>query len=179
MQPTPSKKAKFDTALRPLKIHNWVKTSLQNLPSGSSVLTSFPSSLSLAQPFNNSFSSLSRSPFPRNSSDCYQALQKPRQSLPIGSEGPLNLLLVACQRAKKEVEAKNGEAILSEENSDMNFAKEENQASPHPVFISEDYFSKEDSSTNEEEDDWEDDAERCQAFLGLIRIILLMQKKSL
>lgn len=164
MQPTPSKKAKFNIVLRPLEIHNWVKTSLQNLLSGSSVLTSFPSSLSLAQPFNNSFSSPSRFPFPRNSSDCHQALQKPRQSLPIGSEGPLNLLLVACQRAKKELEAKNGEAILSEENSDTNSTKEENHASPHPVLISEDSFSKEDSSTSEEEDDWKDDAERSQAF---------------
>lgn len=62
------------------------------------------------------------------------------------------------------MEAKNGEAILSEENFDMNSAKEENQASSHPVFISEDFFSKEDSSISEEENNWEDDAERSQAF---------------
>ena len=57
------------------------------------------------------------------------------------------------------MEAKNREAILSEENSDMNSAEEENQVSPYPVFISEDSFSEADSSTSEEEDDWEDDVE--------------------
>lgn len=100
-------------------------------------------------------------PQQRHSLDHQQSLQTLRQSSPIGSEGPLNLLLAACQRAEEEAEAERGDNISSIENSDV----EEIQALlPHAAFVSrdldllsEDCLSEADSSTSEEGNDWEDD----------------------
>lgn len=114
MQPSPSKKARFDPALEtpqtPLFVISFL-SSLVNSSSSSSKTSFFLSSPPIAQPINNLLSSSSRLLL-RHASVIQQSqptVQTVRQSSLIESEGLLNLLLAACQRAEKETKAERGD----------------------------------------------------------------------
>lgn len=82
-------------------------------------------------------------------------MQTIRQSSPIGSEGPLNLPLAACQRAEKEAEAERGDNASSQESSDV---EDDPTLSPHATFAEEN-LSEADSLSSKEENDWKNDDE--------------------
>lgn len=143
MQPSASKKARFDPALEPPQTPTLVKSFLPDLGSWSlsSVASFFPSSPPLIPQPTSLLSSPSRFPLRIPSAlDRQQSRQIVRQSSPIGSEGPFNLLLAACQKAEKEAEADRGGNSLSLESSDVD---EEETVSP--TAFSEDDLSESDS----------------------------------
>ena len=139
MQPRPSKKARFNAPLVPLQTPPPVESPHQNQSSSAEKSGFFPSS----------------PPLPQLNWDRPLPREKARQSSPIGSEGALNLLLAACQRAEEEEEAETGE--VAEQISEA----EENEAFTHTVFSSENSLSEnsssEEGSSSEEDEDWEDD----------------------
>ena len=161
MQSSASKKARFNPALEPSQTPTFIKSFLPDLGfSGlSSVASFFPSSPPLILQPTNLLSSPSRFP-PKIPSalDRQQSRQTVRQSSPIGSEGPFNLLLAACQRAEKEAKAEKRGNSLSLESSDM----DEEETVPPTAFL-EDDLSESDNSTSKEENEWEnEDDEREQ-----------------
>ena len=77
--------------------------------------------------------------------------QPTRPSSPIGSEGPLNFLLAACQRAEEEEAAEHEK--ISESNSEI----AENEVFIGTIIPSDDSSSERDDTDIEDEaDDWED-----------------------
>lgn len=120
MQPSASKKARFDPAIEPPKTPILVKSFLQELGSSglSSTSSFFPSSSPLIAQPTNLFSFPSCFPL-RIPADHQQSRPIARQSSPIRSEGPLNLLLTACQRAEEEAKAEKESNSSSLDSSDM------------------------------------------------------------
>ena len=104
-------------------------------------------------------------------------MQTVRQSSPIRSEGPLNLLLAACQRAEKEVEAKRGDNISFQESFDI---EDDYILLPHAILMDEN-FSETNSSSSKKRMTGRMmmKVERnLVRLLGWIQAILLMPKKS-
>lgn len=106
---------------------------------------------------NNLLSSLSRLPL-RHALVIQQSqskVQTIRQSSPIRSKSPLNILLAACQRVKNKAEAEREDNTLSQESSDI----EDNYTLlPHTIFADENLLEI-NNSLSKEENDWEDDNE--------------------
>lgn len=160
MQPSLSKKARFDPALKALQILIFIISLLSSLVNSSSPslkASFFPSSTFITQPINNLWFFLSRLPL-RDVLMIQQSqltVQTVKQNSPIWSEGPLNLLLVAYQRAKKEAEAEKRDNILFQESFDI---EDDYTLLPYAIFANEN-LSETDSLSSEEENDWKNDDE--------------------
>ena len=151
MQSSALKNARFDPAIESPKTPILVKSFLPELESSglSSGPSFFPSLAPLIAQPTNLFSFLSHFLL-RISADHQQSRLITRQSSPIGSEGQLNLLLAACQKAEKEAEAEKGGNSSSLNSLDIE------ETIFHTAFL-DDGLSEVVSLSSEEENEWEED----------------------
>lgn len=155
MEPTPSKRAQFNTPLVSPASSNY----------GSHHSSHFPSSPPLPLPHKNSY--FSTKPFP-HAPKPYQ----PRQSSPIGSEGTSNLLFAACRRAEEENKAETGDIL--EENLEVDHTSSEEDSDADSLLSEDDDYWEDEADGSPEKgtrSSWIDIGNTPKAKKKLIRIL--------